>query len=96
MQKRPVTADELLARAEANSHKRGKHQEKDEVRDGYKHVKKTQYDQNAALNCNANTDPTVVQRLAAEVDEWWHSNLHDSSLELNCGKGVDIFPKTNR
>jgi hypothetical protein len=44
MQKIPVTADELLARAEANSYKRGEHQEKDEVRNGYKHVKKTRYD----------------------------------------------------
>ena len=50
MGKGNVTADELLARAQANGYKRGEHREKDQARDGYKHVEKTKKDQNAALN----------------------------------------------
>lgn len=50
MGRRRATADELLAQAEANGYKRGKHTEKDEVRDCHKHVEKTKKDQDAALH----------------------------------------------
>ena len=44
------TADELLARAEANGYKEGRHKEEDEVLDYHKHVEKTKRNQNRALN----------------------------------------------
>jgi hypothetical protein len=45
-----VTADELLARAEASGYKSGEHKEKDEIHDSRKHVEKTKKDQEAALH----------------------------------------------
>jgi hypothetical protein len=48
-----ITADELLARAEANGYKRRVRKEKDEVLNRYKHVRKTKKDQNMALNSYA-------------------------------------------
>jgi len=50
MGRRCVTADELLARAEANGYKKGKHKEKDEVRNHHKHVDNTKKDQNMVLD----------------------------------------------
>jgi hypothetical protein len=49
MGRRNVTADELLARAEANGYKRGARKEKDCVCDRHKHNDKTKNDQDAAL-----------------------------------------------
>jgi hypothetical protein len=49
MGQRDVTADELLARAEANGYKRGAHKVADEVRGQEKHVKKTKKDQDRTL-----------------------------------------------
>jgi hypothetical protein len=46
---RPVPADGLLARAEANRCKRGEHEEKDEVRNPDKYVPKTKKDQDTTL-----------------------------------------------
>jgi hypothetical protein len=48
MRKKPVIADELFARAEANGYRRGQHLE-DQTRDGHKHVENTKKDQEAAL-----------------------------------------------
>jgi hypothetical protein len=50
MGRRRVTADELLARAEANGYKKGKHKEKDAVRNRHKHVDNTKKDQNMVLD----------------------------------------------
>ena len=50
MGRRRVTADELLARAEANGYKKGKHKEKEAVRNHHKHVDNTKKDQNAVLD----------------------------------------------
>jgi hypothetical protein len=50
MAKRKVTAEELLARAESNGYQRGAHREKDNARDGNRHIDKTKKDQNAALD----------------------------------------------
>jgi hypothetical protein len=50
MGRRRVTADELLARAEANGYKKGKHKEKDAVRNHHKHVDNTKKDQNMVLD----------------------------------------------
>jgi hypothetical protein len=47
---RPVPADELLARAEANGRKRDEHEEKDKVRNPDKYVPKTKKDQDTALD----------------------------------------------
>jgi hypothetical protein len=47
--KQQVTAEELLARAEANSYK-GAHRKEDNARDKMKHNKKTKQSQNAMLN----------------------------------------------
>ena len=46
---RPVTAEELLNRAEAKGYKRGAHTEQDEVRNREKHVKKTMEDHDRTL-----------------------------------------------
>lgn len=48
MGQRNVTAEELLARAEANGYKRAAHEVADEVRGREKHVKKTK-DQDRTL-----------------------------------------------
>jgi hypothetical protein len=45
-----ATADELLARAEANGYKEGEHREEDAVRDRHKHMEKTIRDQDTALD----------------------------------------------
>ena len=50
MGRRCVTADELLARAEANGYKEGRHKEEDAVLDHHKHVEKTKRNQNRTLN----------------------------------------------
>jgi hypothetical protein len=50
MGRRRVTADELLARAEANGYKKGKHKEKDAVRNHHKHVDNTKKDQTMVLD----------------------------------------------
>jgi hypothetical protein len=44
-----MAADDLLAQAEANGHKRGEHKEQDGAPDRHKHVKKTIKDHTAAL-----------------------------------------------
>ena len=49
MDKRGVTADELLARAEANGYERGAHKATDEFRGRAKHVKETMKDQDRTL-----------------------------------------------
>jgi hypothetical protein len=51
MGRRRVTANELLARAEANGYKKGKHKEKDAVRNRHRHADNTKKDQNAVLDC---------------------------------------------
>lgn len=50
MGRRRVTADELLARAEANGYKKGKHKEKDAVWNRHKHVDNTKKDQTTVLD----------------------------------------------
>ena len=50
MAKRKATAEELLARAESNSYKRGAHREEDGTRDNGKHNDKTKMNQNAVLD----------------------------------------------
>jgi len=47
--RRPVTAGDLLAQAEANGYKR-EHKEQYKVWERHKHVEKTKKDQNTALN----------------------------------------------
>jgi hypothetical protein len=49
MGRKRATADELLARAEANGYKEGGHREEDAVCDHDKHGKKTKRDQDTAL-----------------------------------------------
>jgi len=44
-----ATADELLARAEANGYKEGEHREEDAAWDNEKHGDKTKRDQDKAL-----------------------------------------------
>lgn len=50
MAKRKAMAEELPARAESNGYERGANREKDNTRDGKRHIDKTKKDQNAALN----------------------------------------------
>lgn len=50
MARKTVAASDLLAQAEANGYKKGKHQEQDKVRNRHKHVEKTKKDHAAALN----------------------------------------------
>ena len=50
MEKRKVTAEELLARDESNVYKRGAHREKDNTRDEKRHIDMAKKDQNAALD----------------------------------------------
>jgi hypothetical protein len=42
MAKQEITAEELIARAESNSYKRGAHREKDSIRDENRHTNKDQ------------------------------------------------------
>ena len=50
MAKRKATAEELEARAESNSYRRGAHREKDSTRDNGKHNKKIKRNQNSVLD----------------------------------------------
>jgi hypothetical protein len=47
MARKEATVEELLARAKANGYRA--HQEKDKVRDNYKHVEKTKLEQDRVL-----------------------------------------------
>jgi hypothetical protein len=44
MTRKKINEDELLARAEANSYRRGTHQKEDDFRDRNKHMDKTHKD----------------------------------------------------
>ena len=50
MTRKMLAASVLLAQAEANGYRKGKHKEQDKVRDRHKHVEKTKKDHEAALN----------------------------------------------
>jgi hypothetical protein len=50
MSRKKLAASDLLAQAEENGYKKGKHKEQDKVRDRHKHVKNTKKDHKAALN----------------------------------------------
>ncbi|KAH0543790.1 hypothetical protein FGG08_001972 [Glutinoglossum americanum] len=49
MARKEATAEELLARAEANGYERGAHREKDSVRDANRHIEKTKKNQDGFL-----------------------------------------------
>jgi len=65
MAKRKETAQELLARAEANSYQRGACRDQDSTRDGHRHINKTMKDHTVAL------DRYVL---------WTHSEMQKESL----------------
>lgn len=68
MARKTVAASDLLAQAEANGYKKGKHREQDKVRHRDKYVDKTKKDHDAALNRYVLYDRLLLPPARRDVD----------------------------